>query len=175
MNKVVFGLSALVVAGLCYFYMSHLKVNSNESCVERLSLISKATGMYCNDYDGWYPHVSTQTTESTFSKFKYVGSHELWSQALSKYIEPSKLYCPTDPTKEYEVSMALVPRYFGTIDGNFALNENYMPRGYPLNRSNTPYVADVVLSGYDKKQFSAHGDKFNILYLDGHVKSEKLN
>lgn len=164
-----------IVGGLGVYFMSHLGKSSKESCVERLSLISKATGMYCNEYDGWYPHVSTQATESALYKFKYRGSHELWSKAMSQYIDPRGLFCPLEPNREYVVSMALVPRYFGTIDGLFKLNEQYMPNGYPLNRSGTPYVVDTVVESADGKRFSSHGDNYNILYLDGHVELEKLN
>lgn len=174
-NLIVIVLGSLVVGGLCVYFMSHLSQSNKESCAERLSLISKAAGMYCNDYDGWYPHVSTQSTESTVYKFAYQGSHELWSQAMSQYIDPRKLVCPVEPNREYVVSMALVPRFFGTMDGVFKLNEKYMPNGYPLNRTNTPYVVDTVVESADGKRYSSHGDSYNILYLDGHIESEKLN
>jgi prepilin-type processing-associated H-X9-DG protein len=171
-------LSALLVVGIG----EARKFALRSSCMSNLSQLMIATKLYSADSDGYMPPYGF------FHTTQYFANRAGWKGALMQYkASDDQFYCPADPHRR----TATRGEWHDHLDTSYTLTISALALAEPgastfrLNLDRAPQPASTGLyldqetiirddSGQTINRYTSHGERFNVVYIDGHVSNERL-
>ena len=177
---------AFALCGFClvfpnpFFFLTNGHPRSPKSgCISNQKQIILSQLIYMSDYNDTFP---------PYFSFDGTDKHRQWIAATLPYLKnKDMLLCPVErESKSSSPSTEGIP---GEIDyvhclsltgviPRFSTGNRILDTSLVKNPATTPYLRDVI-RGYENKDgprfTSSHGGTFAVSYLDGHVKSVKLD
>lgn len=178
-----------ILAGMLLPALGKVKETANQtSCLNQLKQIGLAANMYADDNDDWAVPANMPAP--------HTGQRALWAAHLSGSTAtlgggsspyglswPESFTCPSNPTKSdvsnWHTHYAPNGFLYNTSDGNDSRDRSFRV-------SSIRSVSSVMFFSEQRKPESyvtlyrwqhilyKHGNKANLLYLDGHTGSEKV-
>jgi prepilin-type N-terminal cleavage/methylation domain-containing protein/prepilin-type processing-associated H-X9-DG protein len=186
-----------ILAAILFPVFARARENARRaSCLSNIKNLGLAVMMYTQDYDERMPRTTTcgsatletgKTTGSSCGDGQYL---HLWQHVIYPYVKNPQAYLDASASVTWDGSytghmafgynlglsgtaLAGIPRPSETIligdsfyDG-VSTSSTYSPNSYLL----TPYSGDLPNASLPDAR---HLDTFNMVYVDGHAKSQKL-
>ncbi|MDX2064671.1 MAG: type II secretion system protein [Fimbriimonadaceae bacterium] len=179
---VIVAIVAIVSALLTVGISEGRKVAFRSTCLQNLYQLGVATKLYTADADGYLPPYGMWST------FSYEANRAGWKRVLMTYgMSDHQFYCPADPYARsatrgqwhdhLDTSYTFTIPAYAFAEPNtktFRLNMDRIPdaAATPLYLDQEHLVKDDT--GHVQRRWTAHGDQFNALYVDGHVQTDRL-
>jgi prepilin-type N-terminal cleavage/methylation domain-containing protein/prepilin-type processing-associated H-X9-DG protein len=183
---VVIAIIAIIAAILFPIFRSARESAKVTSCLSRLSQIGKAHLLYAADHDSYIPPFLVQDFLDS-NGLKVSGEPEKWKDALATYgTTDDVFYCPAD-------RFARTDQKYNDLFGGSMKHTSYeqlptlhgevTPYGWRVStddtsRSQFQFIQDRAMVKPDVPYhfaFSVHDNRGNILFLDGRVKTIKVD
>lgn len=188
-----------ILAAILFPVFARARENARRaSCQSNLKQIGLGIMQYTQDYDEKLPRSANLDSSPFESNPASSGTYHLWWHAIYPYVKSTQVYiCPStndtwsgnyfpSPLAAYGMNyyigglaLASIPQVAITpmlADTTYYLTSpsNQCSSGHNGVTTINPYCTSATGFNADPP-IARHLDTFNLLYADGHVKSEKLN
>jgi len=192
-----------ILAAILFPVFARARENARRaSCQSNLKQIGLGILMYAQDYDEKLPRSNTPTVSGSVYPNGTIGSNFLWYHQIYPYVKSTQLFiCPSTNstwTGGYSMSSGFMPYGYNTNLSSgpslaalpqVAITPAVADSTYYLMNADTYCTSGTISGNYTPECTAAnskvnenndppdprHLDSFNMVFADGHVKSQRRN